>query len=349
MLRFDDLFPNGYPFPTTNHGGSTMSYIFTPTFEFPTSFVSSRTALDDGVQPRSIPPVSMRRSTMSVEEMADEKHAGPIPPRPVMGYNDVAMFDEDWAAIWLSRDASWTPEHIPATCICELDDNCLLLYRSVEYGFELSDAVMKWLPRAVAVTERECRATQHYTNVAATEWLAADVTTDDDDRAASALEFWQGQEDDEAGYLQRTESDAPIIEDMTANAVLPSKRHDEDYTTLIRAREWTKRLELRDAMLSYGLSPAEQAPWVKERIVLKRQDAIREKKLAEKKSNWTEGFPLPSESQIRLRAYASCLASLKKRHGSIAAQADAYWQKYYASPTGQAALAAAGAQPNIGA
>lgn len=208
-------------------------------------------------------------------------------------------------------------------CVCETNESCLLLYRSIEYGTldrePLSPAVMAWLPQYVADVEAECPAPLHYQSLMLDELLSRDVTTQHEDESDIAT-YWDAADEYLAAYGKRTEEGGRFIETHDGSD-LAVDRDSEDWTTKIRCHEMAKKRELRDWMLSLGLSPAAQAPWVAERIALKRQDAIREKQLAEKRSFWTEGFPLPPESQIRLRAYASCLASLQKPSGFASAKA----------------------------
>ena len=358
--------------PSTN-GGSMQSQLITDLWvrwlldphRLPgerSSFVSHRTSLEVDPQPPSIPPVSVRRISLTPDELA--VHV-PDAPRPV----------------------------VAASCRCELDDECLGLYRAVEYGtlrdgdyvtqpmvvlierevapasgigpvllgyaFEvvsvntrerakpLSERVIEYGPQHadvvvgtlpdtfgerrlavhgdmiylteyVAAVEADCPAEWHYANVAATEWLAQDVTTDADDLDEAAMTFWLGQDEDTHLYLGRTDVDGMWIESFV-------KSQDEDRPMGLRrdvvTNDWAidqrsyevkRRRELYEALVMLGVPMSKAAPWVKARIAIKRADALAEKRSKEKASGWTEGFPLKPETEIRLAAYASCLATLRR-------------------------------------
>ena len=268
-------------------------------------FVSDRTALEIDPQPKSIPPASVRRLALTPEEKAVW----------------VAPFDRPERTVAYRTNEDGTATRVPvAECKCEQDERALLLYRSIEYGFELSDDVLEWLPEAVADIERACPAPVHYHETLLSEWLAQDVETDADDYEASAMEFWLGQDEDSLTYLQRTEMGGRFMEavieaaDGADERTVAGMRGDtdtNDWTTMMRSREFTKREELVAAMRLLGIRPRDAAPWVKARIEIKRADAIRAKQEADKASWWTIGTPLPPEGDLRLRAYASCLASLR--------------------------------------
>jgi len=274
-------------------------------------FTSPRTSLDVDPQPSTVPPASTRPAPLLTRETL----AGMLPR---------SMRSETRTQILGPKPLIPAEAPRPITterCRCEQDDRALLLYRSIEFGFDLSPEVLEWLPEAVAAIERACPASVHYHETMLSEWLAQDVETDADDYEAAAVEFWQGQDEDTQTYLGRTEMGGRFMEavieaaDEADERTVAGMRTDadtNDWTSLIRSREMTKRRELFDTLIALGVRPIDAAPWVKARIAVKRADAIRAKRDSERASLWTEGFPLPPESQIRLRAYASCLAALAK-------------------------------------
>ncbi|MBA2724818.1 MAG: hypothetical protein H0U53_02410 [Actinobacteria bacterium] len=197
---------------------------------------------------------------------------------------------------------------LSGTCICELDHACLLLYRSIEYGFELSEEVLNWLPAHVADMEATCESESHYPKTMLDELLCRDPETFGE---ADPAKYWDGVEDFCAAYAKRTEEGGRFVETQDGSD-LALDRDAEDYQTRIRAHEMAKKRELRDEMLKLGLDPREQAAWVKRAIDFKRKDALAEKARLDKESYWTVGHELPTESQIRLKAYSYCLWKLRK-------------------------------------
>jgi hypothetical protein len=210
-----------------------------------------------------------------------------------------------------------------SACICELDRFALAAYRDVEYGRatkepmaeRLDSETVAWIGDHVRQLEASCAATLHYPSLLLDEWLARDVTLDADDRPKAYREFYAGQDEDDLAHLHRFDAGADA-----------EPERDEELELRVRRYEMTKRRELFEAIRFLELDPAAEAGWVKRRVAIKRADALAEKARQDAAcwQEWirgerldTESFPLPSESQIRLRAYASCLVGLRKRAADV--------------------------------